>query len=117
MTRKEACETLKIKDLVPDKPVDYNKIIKKFEKRFEENCFKNLGSSLFDVQSRILIAKESLMKDWPKELNVTKFDSDGQKGREKSAAENSEQDQAAAAKGRKSKKNKKKEKQPSEHKR
>ena len=73
MTREEACLILNIDDIGdPAEPVDYKKVLERFEILFEKNSVENQGS--FYIRSKIFFAKEHLMMDWPKELNVTKFD-------------------------------------------
>ena len=42
---------------------------------FEKNGVENGGS--FYLRSKIYFAKEHLMIDWPEELNVTRFDGNG----------------------------------------
>ena len=110
MTRTEACQILNIEDANPDEPVNHLDVIERFEILFEKNSAENEGS--FYVRSKIFFAKEHLMQDWPSELNVTKFDNEGEEGadEEAEAAEDKaekEGDQEAAKDGEKdAKKNK-----------
>ena len=78
MTRTEACQILNIEDANPDEPVNHIDVIERFEVLFEKNSAENQGS--FYMRSKIYFAKEHLMQDWPSELNVTKFDNEGEEG-------------------------------------
>ena len=53
--------------------------MERFEILFEKNSVEKGGS--FYIRSKIFFAKEHLMQDWPKELNVSKFD-DGEEKKE-----------------------------------
>ena len=76
MTRTEACQILNIEEVGDGtEPVDYNVVLERFEVLFEKNSTANAGS--FYLRSKIFFAKEHLMQDWPEELNVSKFDGNG----------------------------------------
>ena len=80
MTRTEACQILNIEDAAAEsgdvEPVDHAAIMERFEILYEKNAHENGGS--FYVRSKIFFAKEHLMQDWPAELNVSKFDNEGE---------------------------------------
>ena len=80
MTRVEACQILNIQDSASEagEPVDYQQVLERFEILFEKNAPENGGS--FYIRSKIFFAKEHLMQDWPAELNITKFDKEGEQG-------------------------------------
>ena len=76
MTRTEACQILNIDEAGEGtEPVDYKEVLERFEVLFEKNSVDNGGS--FYLRSKIYFAKEHLMQDWPEDLNVTKFDGNG----------------------------------------
>ena len=76
MTRTEACQILNIEEVGEGtEPVDYNEVLERFEVLFEKNSIENAGS--FYLRSKIYFAKEHLMMDWPEDLNVSKFDGNG----------------------------------------
>ena len=93
MTRTEACQILNIEesDELATEPVDHVQIMERFEILFEKNSIENGGS--FYIRSKIFFAKEHLMQDWPKELNVSKFDETDEKKEEgdKASTEESEE--------------------------
>jgi import inner membrane translocase subunit TIM16 len=68
MSREEACKILAVEE-APE--LNHKEILDRFEALFEKNLPEKGGS--FYLQSKIYFAKEQLMKDFPPDLNKSKF--------------------------------------------